>query len=117
MVSDMSAHTFLFWPPVALVLVLLATLGFSWLFSLLSLRPRTHASDEGEPYACGEEQYNHTARPDYSIFFPFAFFFTIAHVAALIITTVPAASPRVLALAALYIGGSVTGLYILMRKE
>ena len=113
----MRDYTFLFWPPVALAIVLLTTLAFSWLFSRLSARPATHASDEREPYACGEEQYDNTARPDYSIFFPFAFFFTIAHVAALIITTVPAASPKVLALAALYIGGSVTGLYILMRKE
>ena len=113
----MSANTFLFWPPVALAIVLLTTLAFSWLFSRLAMRPKSHVRDEGEPYACGEEQYNNAARPDYSIFFPFAFFFTIAHVATLIITTVPAASPRVLALAALFISGSVTGLYVLMRKD
>ena len=113
----MSGHPFLFWPPVAFFVVLFAMMAFSWIFSRLSIRPGSHARDEGEPYACGEEQYDHSVRPDYSILFPFAFFFTIAHVAALMMTTVPFVSARVLALAVLFITGSMTGLYILMRKE
>jgi len=108
--------TFWFWPPVAFIVVLLAALGFSWLCARLSLRPRTHAKDQCEPYACGEEGYNNTARPDFSVFFPFAFFFTIAHVAALTITAVPV-SVKALAPAVLYIAGAASGLYILMRKD
>jgi NADH:ubiquinone oxidoreductase subunit 3 (subunit A) len=113
----MSVYRFLFWPPVALIIVLLATLALSWLFSRLSLKPASHAQDEGEAYACGEKNYNHAARPDYSSFFPFAFFFTIAHVATLMMATVPASGAQVLALAALFIAGAMTGLYILMRKD
>lgn len=107
---------FWFWPPVAFIVMLFAVLGFSWLCARFSLRPGQHAKDQRQPYACGERDYNHSARPDYSAFFPFAFFFTIAHVAALTMTAIPA-SPRALAPAALYMAGIVSGLCILMRKD
>jgi NADH:ubiquinone oxidoreductase subunit 3 (subunit A) len=123
--------TFLFWPPVAFIIVFLAVLVLALLGSRLAFRPAKHARDEGEAYACGEAQYDNTARPDYSVFFPFAFFFTIAHVATLIMTAVPAPSGgggtylgtvplgtlRVFAMAVLYITGALTGLYILVRTD
>jgi len=77
-------------PPVVFIIILFASLFLSYLFSRLSFKPKKTAADAGKSYACGEENYNHTAHPDYSIFFPFAFFFTLAHVATLLITTVPA---------------------------
>lgn len=103
-------------PPVAFIIVLLACFFFSFLFSKLSIRPQKHSKDETKPYACGEDNYDHLAQPDYSTFFSFAFFFTIAHVATLIMTTVPVETLRTFILAALYILGAVTGLYILMRS-
>jgi NADH:ubiquinone oxidoreductase subunit 3 (subunit A) len=103
-------------PPAAFVVIL----GVSWLillsFSRLSFKPKKHTSGERESYACGEENYDQTAQPDYSNFFPFAFFFTLAHVATLIMTTVMAQGIQAFIIAALYIIGSVLGLYILFRK-
>lgn len=107
--------TLLLWPPVAFTIVLLAVVLLSKLLSRFSFRPERHARDEREPYACGEAKYDHTIRPDYSLFFPFAFFFTIAHVAALTMTTVPAESAAIFVMAVVYIAGALTGLYILMR--
>jgi NADH:ubiquinone oxidoreductase subunit 3 (subunit A) len=103
-------------PPVAFLVVLAACSLFSYLFSKIAFRPENHAKDEGKPYACGQDGYDHMAQPDYSTFFPFAFFFTIAHVATLIMTTVPVETLPIFALAALYIAGAGTGLYILMRR-
>ena len=40
-----------------------------------------------KPYACGEEASGEKAIPDYQQFFPFAIFFTLLHVAGLIIAT------------------------------
>src|ERR1035438_10348921 len=44
------------------------------------------------PYSCGEDLPTHMIQPDYAQFYPFAFFFTILHVAALMAATVPAAT-------------------------
>jgi hypothetical protein len=103
-------------PPVAFIIILLASWVCSFLFSKISFRPKKHSVDECKSYACGEENYNHMAQPDYSIFFPFAFFFTLAHVATLIMTTVPVASLGNLVMAGLYITGAMLGLYILFRR-
>lgn len=103
-------------PPIVFIIIFICGLVLSHLFSRLSCRPKTIADDAGKSYACGEENYNHTAQPDYSIFFPFAFFFTLAHVATLMITTVPVHTISNFVMAAIYIGGAALGLYILFRK-
>jgi NADH-quinone oxidoreductase subunit A len=56
------------------------------------------------------------AQPDYSNFFPYAFFFTLAHVATLIITTVPTETKSTFVMAGIYIIGASLGLYILFRR-
>jgi len=104
-------------PPVTFIIILL----FSWilvrLLSRLSFRTnKKQMSGTGESYACGEENYNHMAQPDYTSFFPFAFFFTLAHVATLIITTVPKEGLGTFIMAAFYIIGATLGLYILFRR-
>jgi len=103
-------------PPVAFGIVFLACVAVSRLFSRLSFRPKSQANGKGEPYACGEETYDHMAQPDYSDFFPFAFFFTIAHVATLIMTTVPTETLETFVFALIYIAAAALGLYILLRK-
>ena len=69
----------------------------------------------GASYACGEDNYDHRLQPDYSGFFRFAFFFTIAHVAALMITTAPVGSLRTFVVSLLYIEGVIIGLLVLLR--
>jgi len=103
-------------PPVAFIIVLAASFLLSHIFSKLAVSRKGPMGDSDESYACGEENYDHMAQPDYSTFFPFAFFFTLAHVATLIITTVPTESTEVFVMAAVYIIGAALGLYILFRR-
>lgn len=103
-------------PPVAFVIVLLAMLVFSKLLSTLAIKPKTHGEGEEKSYACGEDVPTNLMQPDYSQFFPFAFFFTILHVFTLIIATVPALTIGSLAIAVIYILAAITGLVILFRR-
>jgi hypothetical protein len=74
-------------PPAAFLIILGAVTLFSYLLSKLSFKQNKFVSGSKESYACGEDNYNNAAQPDYSTFFPFAFFFTLAHVATLIMAT------------------------------
>jgi len=103
-------------PPVAFVVILLVILLLAYLFSRLAFKAGKHSSGEGEAYACGECNYDNMAQPDYSNVFPYAFFFTLAHVATLIMTTVPTETIQSFTMVAVYILGAVLGLYILFRK-
>ena len=103
-------------PPFAFIILLAVFWLLSRLLSRLSFRPAKHTAGEGKAYACGEDNYNNPAHPDYSQFFPFAFFFTLAHVAALMMTTVPKETISTFAVAFIYIAGAITGLFILIRK-
>ena len=67
-------------------------------------------------YACGEESPTNMVQPDYSQFFPFAFFFTLLHVFTLTIATVPLVTLGSFAIAAIYILAAITGLVILFRR-
>jgi len=56
----------------------------------ISLRTTSNAPGKLKAYACGEDIPQTMVQPDYGQFFPFAFFFTILHVVALTVTTLPA---------------------------
>lgn len=103
-------------PPAVFLIILFTAVVISYLFGRASFRPTTHTRGETKSYACGEDNYNQKAQPDYSNFFSFAFFFTLAHVATLIITTVPAKTINSFAIASIYIAGGAVGLYILFRR-
>ncbi len=103
-------------PPVVFVIVLALLFLLNRLFSKLAYRSDKVKPGCGESYACGESNFDNTAQPDYSQFFPFAFFFTLAHVATLIITTIPVAAAGTLSMAALFIIASIVGLSVLLRK-
>lgn len=110
-------NTWLLLPPVALLFVFL----FVWLqavgFKAFALRPKGPRADgTGKSYACGEDVEDHRVQPDYEQFFHFAFFFTVMHVVALVIATVPSASLGAVALAALYLVGAAIGLFVLFRR-
>ena len=103
-------------PVVFLVAVVAAWLLYR-LMGTLSL-PSSKAPGGGrtKAYACGEDVADHRVQPDYAQFFPFAFFFTIMHVFALVVATVPSGSPSAAAVAAGYAVAAAIGLFILFRK-
>ena len=104
-------------PPLAFLIVLAVSFLLVYLAGRLSFRPKKHTNSETKAYACGEDNYNSKAHPDYSTFFSFAFFFTLAHVATLIVTTVPAQDMKTVPIVFVYIAGGATGLYMLFRRE
>ena len=106
-------------PPVAFVIVL----GSVWLQSRLMdvfrvpRPPGARAAGQRRPYASGEEVADHRAQPDYSQFFSFAFFFTIVHVVALVVATVPRGEPAAAVLAAAFVLVAAVGLFVLFRRN
>lgn len=112
----MSMESIILSPPLAFA-ILFAVLGLlAWLTArLLAARPAAVKAGTLKAYACGEDVADHRARPEYSQFFPFAFFFTIMHVIALVVATVPAENFAVLGMALLFVTASTVGLLILYR--
>jgi hypothetical protein len=103
-------------PPIAFIITFLGLAILAKACSFLAAKPRKEQGDSKEAYACGEDFKGHFIQPDYSQFFPFAFFFTILHVVALVIATVPAETVEMLAVAVVYVAGAIIGLLILLRK-
>lgn len=109
------------YPPVALAVMMLAAGLLSLALGRLAVRKPNKPHGTTEPYACGEESPDTMVRPDYGQFIPFAFFFTILHVVALMVTTAPIGLPGLaglpmLVIAAVYIVGAIVGLTVLYRK-
>lgn len=103
-------------PPVVFIILFAVIMFLTHLFSRWAYR-KTAASEEGmKAYSCGEEFSEHLIQPDYSQFFPFAFFFTILHVVAMVIATIPVETAESLAIALVYVSGAIIGLFILLRK-
>ncbi len=104
----------LLYPPIAFLIVW----GAMTLLELACRRIAAPCSPETEgktkSYACGETPETSRIQPDYSQFFPFAFFFTIMHVVALVVATVPRG--KVTAIVLLYFLSAVCGLFILFRE-
>lgn len=109
MISDL-----LLSPPIVL-LILLAAVGSTYLTMRLISIAKGNVPGQTKPYACGEEQTN-VVQADYGQFFPFAFFFTILHVVALTVTTLPAENMGSYTMAVLYVAGAAIGLCILYRS-
>lgn len=75
-------------PPAAFIIVLLFVMFVSEILAPLAPRPKAvPGSGKNKPYGCGEEVSEQKVSPDYQGFFPFAIFFTLLHVAALMIAT------------------------------
>jgi len=103
-------------PPIAAVVILLAVIFLSRLMKGMSYRGELGAG-AGSAYSCGEDMPKNSYRPDYAQFFSYAFFFTIMHVAALVLATVPSGDLGHYMLAALYVGAALIGLRAVLRKE
>ena len=108
--------TLLVSPPTIFIIILAAVLCLSSALSRLAFRPKGHNVGLTRPYACGEESADSMIQPDYSQFFPFAFYFTILHVVALMVATIPAATIETFLIAVIYIIGAIIGLFVLYRR-
>lgn len=108
-------------PPVTLLIFLLLGLALS-----RAVAGYAAAGDNSErkleSYACGQREVNHSVSPDYSQFFPYAFFFTIMHVLVLVVATAPAwklgapGAMGALSLPLMYVAGGLLALVIIFRR-
>ena len=107
----MIEHVFLS-PMVTFLLFVLLGLGLSWVAAKYAAGGK-ESERKLEAYACGQRQIAHNVSPDYSQFFPYAFFFTIMHVLTLVVATTP---PGALMLPLLYVAGGMLALVIIFRR-
>ena len=103
-------------PPVVFIVIMLAAIFFAYVLSKLALKPKSVPAGLTKEYSCGEDIKTHMIQPDYSQFFPFAFYFTILHVVALMIATVPMATMQTFMIAVVYILGAIVGLFVLYKR-
>ncbi|NLW47021.1 MAG: hypothetical protein GXY86_06760 [Firmicutes bacterium] len=100
-------------PPVAFMIFF--TLGSLIYFSGSRLAAKGKKSGEKKTqYACGEDVPAQRVQPDYSAFFPFALFFSIIHVTALIMATLPSGKNALIGV--LYLAGVAISLFTLMSR-
>jgi len=102
----------LFSPPVALVIFIFLGLALSQAVSGYAATGELNER-KFESYACGQRQVRHSVSPDYSQFFPYAFFFTIMHVLVLVIASAPR---NAVVLPLLYVGCGILALTIIFRR-
>ncbi|MDR0843212.1 MAG: hypothetical protein LBP68_07330 [Acidobacteriota bacterium] len=104
-------------PPIAFLIIFV----FVWLqyvgLKMFSSGEKWKDEDgKTKSYACGQDVKDSRVSPDYSQFFPFAFFFTIMHVVALIVTTFPAGNIEAVSLGVGYLFSAAVGLFILFKR-
>lgn len=102
-------------PPICFLIFLAAVWLFAKAISVLAVKAKATARGL-EPYACGERNYDPMIRPNYAQFFPFALFFTLLHVAALTLATLPKIGVDTLIMAGIYIMAVMVGLSIIYRR-
>jgi NADH:ubiquinone oxidoreductase subunit 3 (subunit A) len=77
----------------------------------------SHTGVEGEgrldPYGCGQRNVQDYVNPDYSQFFPLAFFFTIMHVLVLVVATAPYDAPL---LPIVFVASGILAMRIISRR-
>ena len=103
-------------PPLVFIIILGAVLCVSLVLSKLAFKPAKRIEGLTKPYTGGEDIVDNMIQPDYSQFFPFAFYFTILHVVALMIASVPAVTIETSLIAVVYIIGAIVGLLVLYRR-
>jgi NADH:ubiquinone oxidoreductase subunit 3 (subunit A) len=103
-------------PPVAFTIFLLVGFLLLFLGSLLAGKANVKSETSGKraQYACGENIPAAKVQPDYALFFPFALFFTIIHVTALILATLPVGNIALMGI--IYMAGVAISLYALVAR-
>lgn len=99
-------------PPGAIIILILVGCIFSHGVKSLSAKGQDNTR-KLEAYACGQRNVLHSVSPDYSQFYPYAFFFTVMHVLVLVVATAPAGA---LTLPLLYVAAGVLALLIVFRR-
>ncbi len=92
----------LLYPPVAFLIALSAVYLFAAFFSNWAPKP-AHNPEKTKTYACGEDFPSEKVIPGYEEFYPFAIFFTVLHVAGLMLATMAAASAISFAVPLIYV--------------
>lgn len=92
----------LLYPPIAFILSLCAVYLFAGFFSNWAPKP-AHNPEKTKTYACGEDFPAEKVVPNYEEFYPFAIFFTILHVAGLMLATMSAAASVSFAVPTVYV--------------
>ena len=100
-------------PPLDFLVLLAVAALLSLAAKKLAARGAQSAG-KGEPYACGQDVNTGRIQPSYTEFFSVAFFFTILHVTALVLGTVPA---NAVWLAVPFLLIAVLAIVILFRKD
>ena len=111
--NRMNVAEFILFPPVAFVIFLTVGVLIEICGSSLAAKGKTSGGKKTQ-YACGEDVPAQRVQPDYSDFFPFALFFSIIHVTALIMATLP--SGNIALMGILYLAGVAISLYTLMSR-
>lgn len=102
----------IFAPPIIFLMFVAIFLACSRGLSRYSHRG-TQRKSELDAYACGQRNVQHYVNPDYSQFFPFAFFFTIMHVLVLVVATAPYDATL---LPVVYIASGILSLVIIFKR-
>ena len=110
-------NNWLLLPPIAFGVLLLTVA----LLEVASRRLAPKGADspgKTKAYACGEDPVTNRVQPNYGEYFPFAFFFTIMHVVALMLATVPGGGlKKAVGIAVLYVLVGLSGLFILFKEK
>ena len=105
-------NEFLLSPPIAFIIFLLLSLAINTFVTKLAAKGKS-ANGKLKAYACGEDIATHKVQPNYKQFFSFAFFFTIMHITALLLTTIPHGIPPV---AFVYVLVAALAIFILYKR-
>lgn len=104
-------NTILLAPPIAFGIYLMISYLISKITVLTAAKGKNLPGKE-KSYACGENIAQQKVQPDYRQFFPFAFFFTIMHVTALVLSTEPSDT---IILPLIYLTAAAVSIFILFR--
>jgi len=92
----------LLYPPFAFIIALIVMIFFGAIIK--DFEPKTRKSpDSSKTYACGEDFPSEKLNPSYEEFFPWAIFFTVLHIAALVLMTLAFTSGISIAVPFVYI--------------
>ena len=104
-------------PPIAfLIIFVFVWLQYAGLKIFSSGEKWREEKGKTESYACGQEMKDSRVNPNYSQFFPFAFFFTIMHVVALVVATYPKGDTGAICLGVGYLVTASVSLFILFKR-
>ncbi len=100
-------------PPVVFAVAFGVGLMLYWLGRAMA--PKLNMTPgKGTPYACGEDAPMQKAQVGYRLFYSLAIFFTVMHVAALVVTTLPAGPIAVLGI--VYLAVITLAIFALVSK-